>query len=162
MKKLPLGISLFSGLNNLTDTTLDSEYATICGYTEPEMTTVFAEHLKGKPLEAIRHWYNGYSWLGEKVYNPFSILHYLRTGVFRNYWFESGTPAFLVDLLKAKHFYIPDIENIEASESIIGDFDVDFIEKEKAQLRIYQTLLGNDLEFDRRKRNIVRFDWEPA
>lgn len=191
-------VSLFSGLNNLTDITLDSEYATICGYTEPEMIAVFAEHLKGKPLEEVRRWYNGYSWLGEKVYNPFSILNYLRTGVFRNYWFESGTPAFLVDLLKAKHFYIPDIENIEASDSIIGAFDVDFIEpenllfqagyltvqdqrsvggktfyklqypnmevkgslsdsilnryspdqvlKEKAQLRIYQTLLGNDLD----------------
>ena len=91
-------VSLFSGLNNLTDITLDSEYATICGYTEPEMTEVFAEHLRGKPLEDIRRWYNGYSWLGEKVYNPFSILNYLRSGVFRNYWFETGTPAFLVDL----------------------------------------------------------------
>ncbi|MCA1784372.1 MAG: ATP-binding protein [Desulfotignum sp.] len=123
-------VSLFSGLNNLTDITLDSHYATICGYTEAEMTATFVEHLKDKPLNDIREWYNGYGWLGEKVYNPFSILNYLRAGVFRNYWFESGTPSFLVELFKTKQYYIPDIENMEASESIIGAFDVDFVEPE--------------------------------
>jgi len=123
-------VSLFSGLNNLTDITLDFEYAAICGYTEPEMTEVFDDHLKDKPLEDIRLWYNGYSWLGEKVYNPFSILNYLRQGEFRNYWFETGTPTFLIQLFKKKRYSIPAIENIEASESIIGAFDVDFIEPE--------------------------------
>ena len=123
-------VSLFSGLNNLTDITLDTEYATICGYTEPEMTKVFSEHLKDKPLEDIRRWYNGYAFLGEKIYNPFSILNYLRTGKFRNYWFETGTPTFLINLLRKNRYYIPDIENIEASESLIGAFDIDFIEPE--------------------------------
>lgn len=123
-------VSLFSGLNNLTDITLDSNYATICGYMEPEMTATFAERLEDKPLSDIRNWYNGYSWLGEKVYNPFSILNYLRTGEFRNYWFESGAPTFLVELFKKKRYYIPNIENIEASESIIGAFEVDFVEPE--------------------------------
>jgi hypothetical protein len=83
-----------------------------------------------KPLDDIRGWYNGYGWLGEKVYNPFSILNYLRFGEFRNYWFESGTPSFLVELFKKKRYYIPAIENMEASESIIGAFDVDFVEPE--------------------------------
>jgi hypothetical protein len=123
-------VSLFSGLNNLTDITLDARYAAICGYTEPEMTEVFDTHLKDKPLEDIRLWYNGYSWLGETVYNPFSILNYLRQGEFRNYWFETGTPTFLIQLLKKKRYPIPAIETIEASESIIGAFDVDFIEPE--------------------------------
>ena len=123
-------VSLFSGLNNLTDITLDDEYSAICGYTEPEMTTVFSEHLKDKSLTDIRKWYNGYAWLGEKVYNPFSILNYLRTGKFRNYWFETGTPTFLTRLFKKNRYYIPAIENIETSESIIGAFDVDFIEPE--------------------------------
>ena len=91
-------VSLFSGLNNPTDITLDAHYATICGYTEAEMTEVFAEHLKDKPLEEIRKWYNGYSWLSEMVYNPFSVLNYLRLGEFRNYRFESGTPEFLLKL----------------------------------------------------------------
>ncbi len=123
-------VSLFSGLNNLRDITLIPQYATICGYTEPEMTDVFAEHLKGKPLEEIRKWYDGYSWLGEKVYNPFSILNYLENNRFSNYWFETGTPSFLINLLKKKRYYIPAIEGIEASESIIGAFEVDFIEPE--------------------------------
>lgn len=81
-------VSLSSGLNNLRDISLTPQYATICGYTEPEMTEMFAEHLKDKPLEEVRKWYNGYAWLGEKVYNPFSILNYLEDGTFRNYWFE--------------------------------------------------------------------------
>ena len=123
-------VSLFSGLNNLIDITIDAEYGTICGYTEPEMLTDFAERLKDKPLEMIRSWYNGYSWLGERIYNPFSILNYLRKGEFRNYWFETGTPTFLVNLFKKKRYYIPDMENIEASESIIGAFEIDFVEPE--------------------------------
>jgi len=123
-------VSLFSGLNNLRDITLIPKYATICGYTELELETVFARHLKDKPLDEIRRWYNGYSWLGERVYNPFSILNYLEDGGFANYWFESGTPSFLVELFKKKRYYIPDIENMEASESIIGAFDVDFVEPE--------------------------------
>ena len=123
-------VSLFSGLNNLADITMDADYSAICGYTEPEMTTVFAERLEGKPLADIRLWYNGYAWQGQKVYNPFSILCYLRNGEFRNYWFETGTPTFLINLFKKRRYYIPCIENIEASESIIGAFDVDFIEPE--------------------------------
>ncbi|WP_291323820.1 ATP-binding protein [Desulfonatronospira sp.] len=123
-------VSLFSGLNNLIDITLDAQYATICGYTEPEMTEVFAQHLRGKSLDEIRNWYNGYSWLGEAVYNPFSILNYLRTNEFCNFWFESGTPAFLVELFKKKRYFIPELEHTNASESIIGGFDVDFVEPE--------------------------------
>jgi hypothetical protein len=123
-------VSLFSGLNNLRDITLIPQYATICGYTEPEMTEVFVEHLEGKPIDEIRKWYDGYSWLGERVYNPFSILNFLEDGSFRNYWFETGTPAFLIELFKKRRYYIPAIESIEASESIIGAFDVDFVEPE--------------------------------
>ena len=123
-------VSLFSGLNNLADITMDADYSSLCGYTEPEMTAVFAERLEGKPLEDIRLWYNGYAWLGEKVYNPFSILCYLRNDEFRNYWFETGTPSFLISLFKKKKYYIPSLESIEASESIIGTFDIDFIEPE--------------------------------
>lgn len=123
-------VSLFSGLNNLTDITLEPNFATICGWTESELTHTFAPHLQDKDLQEVRQWYNGYSWLGEKVYNPFSLLNFLRTGQFRNYWFETGTPTFLIDLLRKKHYNIPALEDIQASESLIGAFDVDFIEPE--------------------------------
>ncbi|MCE2432467.1 MAG: AAA family ATPase [Candidatus Latescibacteria bacterium] len=67
--------SIFSGLNNLTNITLDARYSSICGYTEEDLDTVFAPELPGLDRDEIRDWYNGYSWRGqEKVYNPFDIL----------------------------------------------------------------------------------------
>ena len=68
-------VSLFSGLNNLRDITLDARYSAVCGYTESDLDTVFAPELPGLERDKVREWYNGYSWLGdEKVYNPFDIL----------------------------------------------------------------------------------------
>ena len=123
--------SIFSGLNNLRDITIDETYSSICGSTEEDLTNYFSEYLKDKDREQIRQWYNGYSWTGsERVYNPFSIINYLQTGVFKNYWFESGTPTFLIELLKEKKYYIPQIESIEAGETLIGSFDIDFINPE--------------------------------
>lgn len=63
-------MSLFSDLNNLVDITLDPRFATICGYTERNVDTVFAPELPGLDRDAIREWCNGYGWLGEEtVYN---------------------------------------------------------------------------------------------
>ena len=68
-------VSLFSGLNNLTDITLEPEYSAICGYSDADLDAVFAPELPGLDRDQIRDWYNGYRWLGEeKVYNPFDIL----------------------------------------------------------------------------------------
>ncbi|MBI4777969.1 PD-(D/E)XK nuclease domain-containing protein [Candidatus Desantisbacteria bacterium] len=92
------------------------------------METVFKEHLANVDLEKVKLWYNGYSWLGESVYNPFDILLFLKSKEFRNYWFETGSPTFLLKLLKNKQYYIPNLEEIRAGEELIGAFDVDFIE----------------------------------
>ncbi len=68
-------VSLFSGLNNLVDITLEPEYSTICGYTDADLDEVFAPELPGLNRDRIREWYDGYGWLGEeKVYNPFDVL----------------------------------------------------------------------------------------
>jgi len=67
-------VSIFSELNQLRDITLSPEFATICGYTQTDLETVFADRIKDFDKEEVRKWYNGYSWLGEKVYNPFDIL----------------------------------------------------------------------------------------
>lgn len=123
-------VSLFSGLNQLNDITIDERYSSICGYTQEELEEVFAEELKGEDLEAIRCWYNGYSWLGESVYNPFDILLYLQKKKFHPYWFETGTPNFLIKLLVQKRFYMPNLTELVASENLIGSFDVDAIEPE--------------------------------
>ncbi len=136
-------VSLFSGLNNLNDITIEAPYSAICGYTQKELETVFADRLEGVDLDEVRKWYNGYNWLGEEVYNPFDVLLYLSKGDFRNYWFETGTPAFLVKMLQEKRYFIPDIENIKASESIIGSFDVDRLEIETLLFQTgYLTLKG--------------------
>ena len=72
----------------------------ICGYTERDLDTVFAPELEGLDREEVRAWYNGYSWLGEeKVYNPFDVLLLLRRRTFDAHWFETGSPAFLIDTL---------------------------------------------------------------
>jgi hypothetical protein len=120
-------VSLFSGLNNLQDITLDRRYASLCGYTQQELEHIFAEHLDGVDLDAVRAWYNGYNWLGEKVYNPFDVLLYLDTGEFSNYWFQSGTPSFLVQLLRQGRYSVPEIERIEAGEEIVASFEIEDI-----------------------------------
>ncbi len=123
-------VSLFSGLNNLQDITLHPEYGTICGYTQKEFEEVFADRLKGVDLEEIKKWYNGYSWLNESVYCPFDVLLFLDTKIFRPYWFETGTPTFLIKLLFEKKFYLPELEDLRVSEKLIESFDVEEIEPE--------------------------------
>ncbi len=120
-------VSLFSGLNNLEDITISPAFATICGYTQKEFETVFADRLEGVDLDEVRRWYNGYSWLGEPVYNPFDILLFLREKIFRPYWFETGTPSFLIKLILEKRLCVPTFENFELGDEIIESFDVDRI-----------------------------------
>ena len=123
-------VSLFSGLNNLTDITLDERYATICGYTRPEIESVFAERLKGIDMEELMAWYNGYSWLGEKLCNPFDILLYLDSRQFKNYWFETATPTFLIKLLQEYRYPVPKLNELKVGEKLLGSFDVERIEVE--------------------------------
>ena len=124
-------VNLFSKLNNLEDITLDENYSTLCGYTEDEIKEYFKEHLKGADMEKMRRWYNGYSWLGESVYNPYDILLFIKKGFrFHPYWFETGTPTFLLKLIKERKYFVPDLERIEATDTILGSFDVYTIEIE--------------------------------
>ncbi|MDK2921198.1 MAG: hypothetical protein PWR24_755 [Desulfonauticus sp.] len=137
-------VSIFSGLNNLEDISVDQRYNAICGYREEDILTYFQDYLAGKDIKDIRKWYDGYSWDGiSRVYNPFSVLNYFAKGEFRNYWFESGTPGFLIKLLKERNYYIPDLENLEVGESLIGSFDLDFIEPENILFQAgYLTIVG--------------------
>ena len=123
-------VSLFSGLNNLTDITLDAQYSALCGYTDHDLDTVFAPELPGLDREEIRHWYNGYNWAGASVYNPFDVLLLLRNRLFRAYWFETGTPTFLVQLLSARRFFTPDLARLHSSMTLLSSFDVDHIATE--------------------------------
>ena len=122
-------VSLFSGLNQLEDLTLDERFATLCGYTQSDLETTFGEHLHGVDWARLKQWYNGYSFLGEPVYNPFDILLFIAKGRrFRPYWFETGNPSFLIELLRARRTFLPSLETIEASEEILDSFDIERID----------------------------------
>ena len=124
-------VSLFSELNNLDDLTLDPAFATVCGYTEGDLETVFAPELEGLDRDAIREWYNGYHWLGaERVYNPFDILLLFRKRRFAAHWFESGSPAFLLETLKERGVFTLDLEGLVTSEALLSAFDVEHMATE--------------------------------
>lgn len=138
-------VSLFSGLNNLTDITLDSRYSGICGYTHSELLNTFDERLAGVDIKRLQAWYNGYNFLGETVYNPYDILLYLDSGVFKNYWFETATPSFLLKLLREKKYYLPQLEHLEVTEEMLGSFDVEQISPETLLFQTgYLTITGID------------------
>ena len=138
-------VSLFSGLNNLTDITIDPQYSAVCGYTEEDLDTVFAPELPGLDRDEIRNWYNGYSWRGdEKVYNPFDILLLFRRHSFEAYWFETGTPTFLVEILLDRGVSSIVLDNMLGSDELLSTFDVDAIVPEAllfqtGYLTIHQT-----------------------
>jgi len=123
-------VSLFSVLNNLKDITLDTRYATICGYTQDELVSVFADQLENVDINKVKRWYNGYHFMGDNVYNPFDILLFLDNREYRNYWFETGTPTFLMKLIQEKQYSALDIELIQTTEIMMSSFDVDEIDLE--------------------------------
>ena len=123
-------VSLFSGLNNLKDITLDARYSELCGYTDADVDTVFAPELPCLDRELIRSWYNGYNWLGTSVYNPFGLLQLFDTHEFKPHWYETGTPSFLIKLLQQRQQFTPDLSRIVASDTLLSTFDVDNMQVE--------------------------------
>jgi hypothetical protein len=118
-------VSVFSGMNNLDDISMDSRYAALCGITQQEMEAHFNNPIevlgrhcglcKETLLAKIKHWYNGYRFHhnGPGVYNPYSLLSLFKKNEFNNYWFASATPTFLIDLIKARQFELSAIEHFE-------------------------------------------------
>jgi hypothetical protein len=129
-------VSIFSGLNNLEDITLSPRFATLTGYTQAELERDFAEYVhqfceqdglaKEELLGRIRRWYNGYSWNAkDTVYNPFSILNLFRNNTFSNYWFATGTPTFLIKLIKTLQLDTTEFENKKVAEMVFESYDLD-------------------------------------
>ena len=131
-------ISLFSDLNNLMDISLDENYTDICGITEEEIKTNFKEHLqafadkenttKEDILLQLKAMYDGYHFsenTSVDIYNPFSLLNSLTERKFRNYWFQTGTPTFLIKLLQENDYDLKDF-----SDSNISAFTEDLSSKE--------------------------------
>ncbi|MCS7036277.1 MAG: AAA family ATPase [Saprospiraceae bacterium] len=126
-------VSIFSDLNHLQDISMEDAYATMLGFTAEEVHTYFAQRIQqiaqqhqldeNALWEKIRLHYNGYSWDGKNyVYNPFSLLSFLQSGAFNNYWFETGTPTFLVEYVRRQR--PPEaIEGTVVNKGIFNRFD---------------------------------------
>ena len=150
-------VSLFSGLNNLIDITLDERYSALCGYTDTDVDTVFAPELVGLDRQLIRDWYNGYNWLGTPVYNPFGLLLLFRTRKIRPHWFETGTPTFLIKLLQQRQAFTPDLSRIVASDTLLSTFDVDNIPTEALMFQAGYLTVGSVREMPGRMQLTLKY-----
>jgi hypothetical protein len=125
-------LSIFSTINNLTNVTMDTAFTNICGITEQELTTVLKEDVERlasihqityeEMHQRLKQRYDGYHFTKEpeEVYNPFSLLKAFQQRELNNYWFESGTPTFLVRQLQS---FKTDITSMESLEAFSSDFD---------------------------------------
>jgi hypothetical protein len=119
--------SIFSGLNNLRDITLHPDYANICGLTDKDVDALFRDRMEdaGNFPEILRKWYDGYSWDGKThVYNPFSLLNFFDSKQLADYWYESGSPKFLIELLRKKPQNFFEVENVVVDQNILNRFDI--------------------------------------
>ncbi|MDR0864039.1 MAG: ATP-binding protein [Candidatus Symbiothrix sp.] len=132
-------VSIFSVLNSPYDITIDDKYASICGYTQEELESNFSGHIndtaahldmtKADLLAKIREMYDGYTWDGKtSLYNPFSTLSFFMKKIFSNYWFESGTPTFLINRLKKRNLANTVLEPVMVDDSAFDSYDPDALE----------------------------------
>ncbi|MEA2019320.1 MAG: AAA family ATPase [Campylobacterota bacterium] len=129
--------SIFSGLNNITDISLDKRYGDICGYTQNDIETSFLPYLKDQDFNKIKKWYNGYNFLKSDMYNPFDILKFIQHDfMYKSYWFESGTPTFLMKLIKKNDYYLPKLSSVQVGEELMESFDIENFDFE---VLLYQT-----------------------
>ena len=136
--------SIFSKLNNIQDLTLKKAYGDICGYTQAELEENFKDYLIDVDLQKVKDWYDGYNFLASNMYNPYDILLFLLDKEYDFYWFNTGTPTFLLNLIKEKKFYLPNFENIELSKSQLEEFDINNIQLEVLLLQSgYLTIKKN-------------------
>jgi len=123
--------SIFSGLNQIEDISLNSDFGDVCGYTQEDIETEFKEYLKDVNLKLLQKWYDGYNFLADKVYNPFNILKFIKNRYkFSNYWWESGNPFSLIELLKKGDYYIPSLENLKTDKTLLNSFDIEKLQLE--------------------------------
>jgi hypothetical protein len=123
--------SIFSGLNMLTDISLDEDYGNICGYTQDDIETSFLSYLDGVDMERMKNYYNGYNFLKDDIYNPFDTLQFIANKFkYKNYWFATGTPTYLIKLIKENNYYLPNLLDLTVGEELLDSFDVENIRLE--------------------------------
>ena len=156
-------VSIFSDLNHLTDITISKHFASIIGYTEAEIKKYYASYLcsfsqeleqtEDEVMKEIAYWYNGYSWDGKTyVFNPYSIISLFYHQEFRNFWFETGTPTFLIKKLKETDKRINASINKLINESAFNKYDIDNI---NITAIMFQTGYLTIKKYDRRTRKYL-------
>ncbi len=127
-------IFIFSDLNNLVDITIDENYSQIVGWTKEEVEKNFPDYINEIAerykdifpdiMLEMKKWYNGYSWDGiTKVYNPVSLMNFFQKRVFGSYWFATGTPTMLMDIIKTRQITAFNIEKLYISTDILDKYD---------------------------------------
>lgn len=132
-------VSLFSDLNNLKDLTLSTLAHDLVGITQSELLGYFREYIERAAavfkmteeelLKGVKLWYNGYSFEGiTRLYNPFSLLNFFSENRFRNFWFATGTPTFLVKAIQDQYINPIDLEHKEVTEAFFNKFSIEKLE----------------------------------
>ena len=130
-------VGVFSGLNNLEDITMSPAFSSVLGIAEEEISTYFKDYIPDfaekeelsadQLLEKMRHWYNGFCFSadGQNVYNPFSLLLFFKQQRFANFWFETGTPTFLIKLIREKGYDVRQIDTLEIDELSFSTYEIE-------------------------------------
>ena len=133
-------VSVFSDLNNLNDISMSPRFHNICGITDEELHTVFDEEIqaladankqtKEQAYNQLKRTYDGYHFTNDTqgLYNPFSVLWTLNEKRYGSYWFSTGTPTYLVELIKKANFNIEELSDYEASEEQLTSIHADTID----------------------------------
>jgi len=156
-------LSIFSTLNNLIELDMHPGFSHMLGYTEKELHYNFDPYFAEFAVETdqnkeelyaeFKRMYNGFRFSDEdiRVYNPYSIARALEAKKIDNYWFESGTPSFLMNLIKDSNFDIPKLASLEVSKSSLKAYDITRLQLvpllfQTGYLTIKKTLSGRYLE----------------
>ena len=133
-------VSIFSELNHLEELTFDERSATMLGFTQGELEHYFHDYLTNlaekkrltieKLKEKVRYWYDGFrfSRLEESVYNPFAIALLFKQMDFHNFWFESGTPTFLIKLLKEQEYDLLRFQKMSVPEAAFNAYEIEHLD----------------------------------
>ena len=128
-------VSVFSDLNNLMDISMDNRYVEICGITEKEIHTCLEDEVRElagaqdmtyeETCLRLKECYDGYHFVENSIgmYNPFSLLNTFARRKFGDYWFETGTPSYLVELLKHTHYDLYEMANTETDVDVLNSID---------------------------------------
>lgn len=171
-------VSIFSDLNNLEDISMDREYAAICGMSEDELHTYFGDSIQAlattygmtyaEACHTLKQQYDGYHFCehGTGVYNPFSLLNAFKKKKLSDYWFQTGTPMFLVKLLQTNDYNLQDLKGIYVDESVLLSVDEDHADPipvlfQSGYLTItdYDAEMGYRLDFPNREVERGFFDF---